>query len=160
MPYESTIVISIPAQGSYQEIKDHIGACTKLHGMEPDKWSICVTSEENSSWAFVYYTHPSPAFLDRINSSWQQRFHDCAIERVHRITSDQFFDDLARSTRSGLVGLGIVHELVELSKKGVTTTGMIEYMKEVRSDAEMIMDKLSHVRQAPYEPGKGIETYP
>lgn len=160
MPYESTIVISIPAHGSYQEIKDHIGACTSLHGMEPDRWSICVTSEENSSWAFVYYTHPSPAFLDRINESWEQRFKDCDIERVHRITSEQFFDDLARSTTCGMVGLGIVHELVELSKKGVTTTGMIEYMKDVKKDVDLIANRLTNVRQAPYEPGKGTETYP
>lgn len=160
MPYESTIVISIPDHGSLQDIKGHISACTSLHGMEPDRWSICISSEENSSWAFVYYTHPSPAFLDKINTSWKMKFSECNIERVHRITSDQFFDDLARSTRSGMVGLGIVHELVELSKKGVTTTGMIEYMKEVKQDAEMVMDQLSHVRQAPYEPGKGVESYP
>jgi preprotein translocase subunit Sec63 len=128
--------------------------------MEPDRWSICISSEENSSWAFVYYTHPSPAFLDRINASWKMKFEDCNVERVHRITSDQFFSNLANSTRSGMVGLGIVHELVELSKKGVTTTGMIEYMKEVRLDAEMVMDRLSDVRQAPYEPGKDVEAYP
>jgi hypothetical protein len=160
MPYESTIVISIPDHGSLQEIKGHISACTSLHGMEPDRWSICISSEENSSWAFVYYTHPSPAFLDRINASWKMKFEDCNVERVHRITSDQFFSNLANSTRSGMVGLGIVHELVELSKKGVTTTGMIEYMKEVRLDAEMVMDRLSDVRQAPYEPGKDVEAYP
>jgi len=88
------------------------------------------------------------------------KFEDCNVERVHRITSDQFFSNLANSTRSGMVGLGIVHELVELSKKGVTTTGMIEYMKEVRLDAEMVMDRLSDVRQAPYEPGKDVEAYP
>lgn len=160
MPYESTIVISIPAHGSYQEIKDHINACNSLHGMEPDRWSICVTSEENSSWAFIYYTHPSPGILDRINTSWEQRFPDCAIERVHRITQQKFFDYLLSKTKCGMVGAGMIHELTELSAKGVTTTGMIDWMKEVNRDSEMILNCLQKIRESPYEPGKGVEAYP
>lgn len=160
MPYESTIVVSIPDQGSYQDIKEHIAACTSLHGMEPDRWSISVTSEENSSWGFIYYTHPSPAILDRINQSWQQRFEDCAFERVHRITQPKFFEQLAEETKSGSIGVKIVDQLVSLACRGVTTTGMIEWMKEVREDSDMILKSLKEVRQAPYEPGRDAETYP
>lgn len=160
MPYESTIVVSIPDQGSYQDIKEHISACTSLHGMEPDKWSICVTSEKNSSWGFIYYTHPSPAILDRINYSWHQRFPECSVERVHRITQPKFFEDLAESTKSGSVGIRMVDQLVSLTCRGVTTTGMIEWMKEVKHDSDMILSKLNQVRQAPYEPGKDVEAYP
>ena len=160
MPYESTIVVSIPDQGSYQDIKEHISACNSLHGMEPDRWSICVTSEEGSSWGFVYYTHPSPAFLDRINYSWQQRFPDCAIERVHRITQPKFFENLMEKTESGLIGIGMVQHLADMSSKGVTTTGMIDWMQDVRKDSLMIIGHLQKVREAPYEPGKSAETYP
>jgi hypothetical protein len=160
MPYESTIVVSIPDQGSYQDIKEHISACTSLHGMEPDRWSICVTSEENSSWAFVYYSHPSPGILDLINNSWRMKFPDCAIERVHRITNGKFFSDLARETKSGLVGGGMVHQLMELSQKGVTTMGMIDWMQDVKTDSEMILSSLKKIREAPDEPGKDVEAYP
>lgn len=160
MPYESTIVVSIPDQGSYQDIKEHIAACQSLHGMEPIRWSICVTSEENSSWGFIYYSHPSPGILDRINYSWNQRFPECAIERVHRITQPKFFEELMDKTESGMIGIGMVQHLMDLSSKGVTTTGMIDWMQDVRKDSLMILGHLQKIREAPYEPGKGAEAYP
>jgi hypothetical protein len=160
MPYESTIVVSIPDQGSYQDIKEHISATTSLHGLEPDRWSICVTSETNSSWGFIYYTHPSPAVLDRMNFSWNQRFPECAIERVHRITQPKFFEDMVNKTQSGMIGIGMVQHLIDLSSKGVTTAGMIDWMQDVRRDSLMILGTLQKVREAPYEPGKNTEAYP
>ena len=160
MPYESTIVVSIPDQGTYQDIKEHITATNESTEMEPDRWSICVTSEKNNSWGFIYYTHPSPTFLDNINKSWSKRFPGCAIERVHRITQPQFFEVLANETESGMIGIGMVQHLIDLSSKGVTTTGMIDWMNDVHKDAGMILTKLQKIRGAPYEPGKNAETYP
>ena len=160
MPYESTIVLSIPETGSYQDIKEHIASVTSMFGMEPDKWSIVVTSEENSSWAYVYYTHPSPAILDRINHAWTTRFSECSIERVHRISNPKFFEDLCNKTKSGLIGIGMVQHLMSLSERGVTTTGMIEWMNDVRRDSISILSDLQRIRESPYEPGKGSETYP
>ena len=160
MPYESTIVLTIPDHGSYQEIKEHITHVTSLHGKEPDRWSITVSSDENTSWGFIYYAHPSPAFLDKINWSWSQRFPDSAIERVHRISDPKFFENLCNKTKSGLIGIGMCQHLIDLSERGVTTTGMIEWMNEVRKDSILILSDLQRIREAPYEPGQGAETYP
>jgi len=160
MPYESTIVVSIPDQGTYQEIKEHIAACASIHDLAPDRWSICVTSQPNSSWGFIYYSHPSPSMLDQVNYSWQQRFENCAIERIHRITQAKFFETLAKNTKSGFIGIDMVDHLMELSNKGVTTNGMIEWMHEVRRDAIMMIGALQQAREAPYEPGKDSASYP
>jgi hypothetical protein len=115
MPYESTIVLSIPETGSSQDIKEHIASVTSMFGMEPDKWSIVRgAAKRTTSWAYVYYTHTVA------RRSWtgsitpgppgcQQR---CSIERVHRISNPKFFEDLCNKTKSGLIGIGVVQHLM------------------------------------------------
>ena len=160
MPYESTIVVTIPEDGTFLEIKQHIAAVTNEYQMDPDKWSITVTSDPHNSWGFIYYEHPSPLFLDKINLSWKQRFPNSSIERIHRISQPKFFEDIANKTTSGMIGIGMVQHLIDLSAKGVSTNGMIDWMQDVGRDSLLIIDCLQKVRGSPYEPGKDTSAYP
>jgi hypothetical protein len=160
MPYESTIVLNVPADGTYFDIKQHIKETTIQHGIEPEKWSITVTSEPHCSWGYVSYVHPFYGAIDMVNASWSLRFPNCSIERIHRVTQKKFFEDIANNTRSGLIGIGIVHNLVELSNKGVSTAGMLAWIKDVRFDCKLIKECLEGVRGLPYEPGKDHNNYP
>ena len=160
MPYEATIVITIPEQATYPQIKEAIRVATETFKMDPDSWSIQVSSEANTSWAHIFYSHPSPTFLDLIVAFWAERIRGIATERVHRITQAQYFEELVAKTRSGGAGRAIVEELATLSAKGVTTTGMIAWMQEVCADADLVLRELRTVREAGYEPSRGIDSYP
>jgi hypothetical protein len=160
MPYEATLIIEISAQTDYALVKRCISQATEKFKMGPDAWSIQVSSEPHASWGFVYYTHPSPAFLDRIIEFWLTKIPDMSCERVHRITQAQFFEALAAKMRSGEAAIGIVNELALLSGKGVTTTGMIEWVAELHDDIGAVLQELRTVRQSPYSPERPIESYP
>jgi hypothetical protein len=100
------------------------------------------------------------SFLDIIVAFWAERIRGIATVRVRRITQAEYFEELAAKTRSGSAGCAIFEELATLSAKGVTTTGMIAWMQEVCTEADLVLKELRMVREAGYEPSRGIDSYP